>query len=254
MQKLSNLRGAALDPGGQDSLKALRRAAALTGAVGAIFSILFITSLWLLSQAPRAREGDQAIVDFYESDERQKIIIVGLYVLPLAAVAFIWFIAALRNWVAHSPRPRSQVIGTVQLLSGIGFITLALASAAASTMPAAVVQLSDNELSPDLAREFPLYGTALLLVFGVRMAAMFVMTTTNIASKSGLMPKWFSIVSLIVAAVLFLSASLSVWLAVIFPLWVLALGCFIIIDAYRLGPDSPLLQRAKALEAKTDEE
>ena len=96
-------------------------------------------------------------------------------------------------------------------------------------------------MKADVARDFPLYGNALLLVFGVRMAAMFVMTTTTITRKVGFMPRWFSLLSFLVAAVLFLSASLSVWLAVVFPLWVLALGILIIINAYRMGPDSQLL-------------
>ena len=236
-----------LDPGANASLTQLRRAAALTGVIGAAFSVLFLISLYLLSTAPRPHESDQAYIDFYSGDDRKKIVLVGLYILPLAAVAFIWFIAALRQWTSHSRRRGSQLIATVQLLSGVAFITLALASAASSTMPAALVELSDEALDPQLARDFPLYGNALLLVFGVRMAAMFVMTTTSITRKVGFMPRWFSIVSMLVAAVLFLSASLSVWLAVVFPLWVLALGILIIVNAYQMGPDSPLLAEAEAI-------
>jgi hypothetical protein len=248
---LGILRAKSLDPGANASLAQLRRAAALTGVVGAAFSLLFLLSLWLLSTAPRPHDSDQAYVEFYTGDDRRKVVLVGLYILPLAAVAFIWFIAALRQWTAHSRRRGSQLIATVQLLSGVAFITLALASAAASTMPAALVELSDETLKAEVARDFPLFGNALLLVFGVRMAAMFVMTTTNITSKVGFMPRWFSIISFLVAAVLFLSATLSVWLAVVFPAWVLALGILIIINAYRMGPDSPLLIEAEArLEAR----
>jgi hypothetical protein len=238
------LQGKKLDPGVNPSLAQLRRSAALTGIVGAAFSLLFLLSLWLLSTAPRPHDSDEAYIHFYTSDDRKKVVLVGLYILPLAAVAFIWFIAALRQWTTHSRRRGSQLIATVQLLSGVAFITLALASAAASTMPAALVELSDETLKAEVARDFPLFGNALLLVFGVRMAAMFVMTTTNIASKVGFMPRWFGIISLLVAAVLFLSASLSVWLAVVFPAWVLALGILIIVNAYRMGPDSPLLIEA----------
>lgn len=234
------------DPGTSASLAQMRRAAALTGVVGAVFSVLFLISLYLLSTAPRPRDSNQAFIDFYSGDDRKKIVLVGLYILPLAAVAFIWFIAALRQWTSHSTRRGSQLIATVQLLSGVAFITLALASAASSTMPAAIFELTDAAVNPEAARDFPLYGNALLLVFGVRMAAMFVMTSTNITTKAGLMPRWFAVISLIVAAVLFLSASLSVWLAVVFPLWVLALGILIIVNAYRMGPDSPLLAAAEA--------
>jgi hypothetical protein len=246
------LRGSRISPEETNSRDQMRKAAILTGAVGAIFAILFIASLWLLHSAPKASEADQNFVDFYSSDERRKIMLVGLYVLPLSAIAFIWFIASLRQWVSRSSRRGSQMIGTVQLLSGIGFITLALASAAAATMPAALVELGYDNVDADMARDFPLYGDALLLVFGVRMSAMFVMTTTSIGGVSGFMPRWFSVASIAVALVLFLSFSLTVWLAVLFPLWVLALGILIIYHAYRADPES--LERVAVANSFQDEE
>ncbi len=227
-----------LSPDFTKSRAELRKAAILTGAVGALFAILFLVSLWLLRSAPRPNETDQKFVDFYASDDRRKIMLVGLYVLPLSAVAFIWFIAALRQWVARSTHRRSQMTSTVQLVSGMAFITLALASAGASTMPAALVEIGYDKVDADMARDFPLYGTALLLVFGVRMAAMFVMTTAKIGRASGYMPRWFSVVSIIVAAVLFLSYSVTVWLAVVFPVWVFALCVLIIYHAYKADPES----------------
>lgn len=230
--------GSRINPDVATTASEIRKAAILTGVVGAIFSILFLISLWLLHEAPKAVEEDQAFVDFYSGDDRRKIMAVGLYLLPFSAVAFIWFIASLRQWVARSQRPGSQMFGTVQLLSGIGFITLALASAAASTVPAALVDLGYDEIDPDMAREFPLYGNALLLVFGVRMSAIFVMSTAKIGRASGFMPRWFGIASVVVAAVLFLSYSLSVWLVVVFPIWVLALGMLIIYHAYRSDAES----------------
>jgi hypothetical protein len=242
VKKSGGIRSVVVDPGSHASIDELRRAAAVTGIVGTVFAVLFIVSLTLLRTAPKPHEADQVYIDFYSGDDRQKIVLVGLYLLPLSAVAFIWFIAALRQWSAHSRRRGSQMIGTVQLVSGIAFITLALASAAASTMPAALAQLTDEAVDPALARDFPLFGNALLLVFGVRMAAMFVLTTTNMSRASGFMPRWFSLVSILTAAVLFLSASLSVLLAVLFPLWVLAFGVLIIVQAYRMDPESPLLR------------
>ena len=146
------------------------------------------------------------------------------------------------------------MIGTVQLVSGVAFIVLGLASAAASTMPAALVDLTDQELDATIARDFPLYGNALLLVFGVRMAAIFVMTTTSMATKIGFMPRWFSVISVLVAVVLFLSASFSVWLAVLFPLWVLALGIIIIVQAYQADPNSPLLRRVRVVTSEEEME
>lgn len=213
------------------SQRSMQRDAVRIGVLGAAFSILFLLSLWLLSSVPRPRDGDQAFEDFYSSDERRKVVIVGLYLLPLSAVAFIWFLAALRQWVAKTWPIDRQIIGTVQLLSGFAFITLALASAAASVIPAAAIELSDQPLDPALARQFPLYGNALLLIFGIRMSAMFVMTTANMGLKSGALPKWFAYLSFLLAVILFLSYSLSIWLVVGFPVWIFALGILIIYNA-----------------------
>lgn len=209
----------------------MQRDAVRIGVLGTAFSILFLISLWLMSSVPRPKDADQAYQDFYSGDEKRKVVIVGLYLLPLSAVAFIWFLAALRQWVAKTWSIDRQIIGTVQLLSGFAFITLALASAAATVIPAAAIELSDQPLDPALARQFPLYGNALLLIFGIRMAAMFVMTTANMGLKSGVMPKWFTYVSFLLAVILFLSYSLSIWLVVGFPVWVLVLGILIIYNA-----------------------
>jgi hypothetical protein len=230
--------GSRINPDLAATREEMRRAAILTGAVGALFAVLFLISLWLLHSAPKATESDERFIEFYSGNDRRLIVLVGLYVLPFSAVAFIWFIAALRQWVARGTRRGSQLIGTVQLLSGIGFITLALTSAAAATMPAALVELGYEVVDADMAREFPLYGNALLLVFGVRMSAMFVMTTASIGRASGYMPRWFGILSVVIALILFLSYSLTVWLVVLFPLWVLALCVLIIYHAYLKDPES----------------
>jgi len=214
-----------------ESHQTTQRDALQIGVLGAVFAILFLVSLWLLNAVPKPREGDQAFQEFYSGDERRKVVIVGLYLLPLSAIAFIWFLASLRQWVARTWPIDRQIIGTVQLLSGVAFITLALASSAATIIPAAAVELSDQAFDPALARQFPLYGDALLLVFGIRMAAMFVMTTANMGLKSAVLPKWFVYLSFLLSAILLLSYSLSIWLVVGFPVWVLALGLLIIYGA-----------------------
>lgn len=111
------------------------------------------------------------------------------------------------------------------MLGGVSFVTLALAASAAAT----VVSFSYEQyvITPDLARQFPLYGRTLLVVFGMRMAALFVMSTAKLGHSSGLLPTWFQWLSIIVALVLFASASLNVWLTLIFPVWVVLLCALI---------------------------
>ena len=70
--------------------------------------------------------------------------------------------------------------------------------AAASSALAASVQFAQGTVDPDTARQFPQFGSALVLVFGMRMAAMFVFSTTNITRGVGIIPKWFAIIGLVV--------------------------------------------------------
>jgi hypothetical protein len=203
---------------------ARRHAARLTSALGIAFAVLFLASLAMLARTPGVHVTDADLAAFYASGDRRWIVFSGLYVLPLAAVAFLWFIAALRQWVEMSSSTIDHLLATVQMLSGVGFITLAFAAAGAVTIVANGVELANLPVDPTIARQFPLYSRTLLIIFGMRMAAIFVTTTAKLGHEAQLFPRWFVFGSYGVAAALFLVATLNVLLVVVFPLWVLVLN------------------------------
>jgi hypothetical protein len=218
------------------SLKAFQHAARLTGMVGMAFAILFVVSMFAFAQAPRLDASDDEVIAFYQGGNHELVRIGGLYLLPLAAIAFLWFIASLHAWVGLSGHPIDRLMSTVQMLGGVSFVTLSLAAAAAATV--ASLSYEHYVLSPDLARQFPLFGRTLLVVFGMRMAALFVMSTAKLGHSSGLLPTWFQWLSIAVGLALFASASLNVWLTLIFPLWV-ALLCIMIWLRRSMRPEQP---------------
>jgi hypothetical protein len=201
-----------------------RHATRLTSALGIAFAVLFLTGLAMLARTPGVHATDADLATFYASGDRRWILLSGLYVLPLAAVAFLWFVAALRQWVEMSSRTINHLLATVQMLSGVAFITLAFAAAGAVTIVANSVELANLPVDPTIARQFPLYSRTLLIIFGMRMAAIFVTTTAKLGHEARLFPRWFVFGSYGVAAALFLVATLNVWLVVVFPLWVLVLN------------------------------
>ena len=203
---------------------ARRHAARLTSALGIAFAVLFLAGLALLARTPGVHATDADLATFYASSDRRWILTSGLYVLPLAAMAFLWFVAALRQWVEMSSRTIDHLLATVQMLSSVAFITLAFAAAGAATIVANSVELANLPVDPTIARQFPLYSRTLLIIFGMRMAAIFVTTTAKLGHEAQLFPRWFVFGSYGVAAVLFLVATLDVWLVVVFPLWVLVLN------------------------------
>lgn len=227
----------------ENAAHTLRRSAQLTCCLGVAFALLFLAGLLSFSQAPRRGASDAEIMQYYGGSNQNMVLLGGLYLLPFAAVAFLWFIAALREWVTHSARAIDHLLSTVQMLSGIGFITLVFAAAGAATIVSLSSRLAGGQPDVTLARQFPLYGQTLLIVFGLRMAAIFVMTTAKIGHGSRLYPQWFAFASYGVAAALFLAATLNVWLATVFPLWVAVL-CAVIWQRSRQGPrPSPLTTR-----------
>jgi hypothetical protein len=223
VERRDSLRSTSGDDEVVDPPHAFQRAARLTCGLGVAFAALFVVALLSFTQAPPVGASDAEVVAFYRSGNQRLIQLGGLYLLPLAAVAFLWFIAALREWVAGRAQTIDGVMSTVQMLSGVGFITLAFAAAGAATIVSLSRDSSALPLDPTMARQFPLYGRTLLIVFGLRMAAIFVTSTAKIGHGGQLFPRWFVVGSMGVAAVLFLTATLNVWLVLVFPLWILVL-------------------------------
>ena len=201
----------------------LRRAAYLTIGLGVAFSLLYFLSYYLLQQTPGPEATDAAIVAFYSAGGQRRLILIGLYVMPFAGIAYLWFIIALRLWIANSAQRISPLLSNVQLVSGVIFIGLLFTAAAASAATAASVEYAQGVFDPMFARQLPLLSSTILLVFAMRMAAMFVFTTSNIGRATGLLPRWFVTLGFAVGLFLLLSASFNKLLALVFPLWILCL-------------------------------
>jgi hypothetical protein len=212
----------------------LRRAAILTARLGIVQAILLLVSVWLLTYIPDATASDAELVAFYESADRRLAVLVGLYLMPFAAIAFLWFAVALRMWAERSTAKIDVLLSNVQLFSAIVFITLLLAGAAASTVPAITMELGTASFDPTSAREFPQFGSALLVVLSMRLAAMFVFTTSSITRRHGLLPRWFAVTGFAVGLILLLSASLNPLLVLVFPSWVLVLSVLLLLRARQM--------------------
>jgi hypothetical protein len=219
----------------------LRKAAMLTALVGFAHAALFLIAILMFSQAPGTRASDAEVIDFYSSNDRRWVLMAGLYLLPFAGIAYIWFIVALRAWARGYIRRENALLSNVQLVAGIIYTGLLFVASASSSVSATVAEF-DDQIDPALARQFPQFGNALLLVFAMRMAAMFVLTTTNIMRTTGLFPKWFTIAGYLVAAFLLFSASLEAWLVVVLPLWIVAFCAIVVVRARRIPRNGSLVE------------
>jgi hypothetical protein len=142
--------------------RSLRTAATITAAVGAAHALLFLLSFWLLSDVPGANASNAEIEEFYASESSRRPVLVGLYVMPFAAIAFVWFIVALRTWIEGSTRRINVLLSNIQLVSGIVYVALFCSAAGATSVLAASVEFAEGDIDPVAAHSFPEYGDSLL--------------------------------------------------------------------------------------------
>ncbi len=210
-----------------------------TASLGIAHAVLYLATFLLIRwRLPAADATDQELAAFYgDPNERRFVIAAGLYLIPFAGIAFIWFSIALRMWVSASAPRENVMLSNVQLVSGIIYTALLFVAGASISVMAAVVDLSGTAVDPEVARQFPRYGSLIVLVFAMRMAAMFVLATSNIGRTTGLLPRWFVLVGFLMAIALLLSASLSTWLIVAFPAWIIAFCAILIARAWKIPRD-----------------
>ncbi len=126
----------------------LRRAAYLAIGLGVAFSVLYILSFLLLQQTPGPSASDEAIIAFYTTGGQRRLILLGLYVMPFAGIAYLWFIIALRMWIESMARRISPLLSNVQFVSGIIFIGLLFtAGAASAATPRQSIQLHNDRVA-----------------------------------------------------------------------------------------------------------
>ncbi len=216
----------------------LRRAALLTSGAGIGFGLLTILSWWLLSGDREAIAAAEDPMALYVGDELTGMAVAGLYLLPFAAILFLWFIVALRGWIRRSGERRNMLISDLQLVSGVAFTCVFLVgSGAVATAMAA--STAGAEISYDSLRTLDAFGSTLVLVMGVRMAGIFVLSTSTLGLTTGVLPRWFNLLGYVFGGLLLLSPMVEANFTLAFPLWVLVLSVMLL---YHLAnvPDDEL--------------
>lgn len=230
------------EPAPHEHARSLRQAAYLTAGLGVAHALLFLLAFLLVTTVPAPSAPDAEISEFYSSAEKRRVIVAGLYVMPFAGIALLWFIVALRAWVSGTIRRENVLLSNVQLVSGIIYIAMFFAAAGASSVMAASVEFSDASIEPELARQFPQYGSTMFFVFALRMAAVFVFTTSTIGRTSGVLPRWFAFTGYGVGLFLLLSGTFYRWFVLVFPIWVLVLGILLFLRARQIPADAVIGQ------------
>ena len=200
------------------------RAAAIAGIV---FAILFSTSYFLILQHAPGNSGNLAKWLALNSESLS----TGISLLPYAAIAFLWFMAVVRDGIGHL---EDQFFSTLLFGSGLLYLCMTLMSAALASGALAVFvkhpELATKSGFLDVIRAI---SNESMSIYAVRMAGMFLFVLGSIWTRTGLAPRWLAALTFASALLLLFTVSLNRWMVMVFPSWVLLVSIFILVKNYR---------------------
>ena len=207
------------------------RTPAAAGLAGLVFSALFVGSLVLLYRQPAPGSTAAEVARWYLRDNVETVGLVGLYLAPFSGIAFLWFVAAVRSRIEAS---EDRFFATVFLASGILFVAMLYAAAAAAGASLAAVKFQG---APPPSADLLVFSRGLaytfLYVYAIRAAAVFMVVASTIGLRTGTLPRWLAFVGYGVALVLLFSVSYYRGVVFVFPAWVTAVSVELLVLARR---------------------
>src|SRR3954453_14621284 len=196
------------------------------GIAGLAFAALFVTSVILLRSHPASGSTASEIGDFYLREDAGKVALVGVYLAPFSGIAFLWFIAVVRNLIGDR---EDRFFATVFLGSGLLFVAMLFISAGAGGALMAAVKFQGEPVpSPDTVVTIRSLAFGFLFVYAMRMAAVFMIVVSTIGTRLGILPRWLVAAGYGAALVLILNVSYVELLILVFPAWVAAVSIVIL--------------------------
>jgi len=200
------------------------RAAAVAGI---LFSLLLMASFLLIRISMPANPLSEP-TGFIE---HAKAISLALNLLPFACIAFLWFIAVLRDRLGEL---EDRFFATVFLGSGLLFVAMIFTSAAVAGgiitvlghEPSSLIQSGSYALARAEA-----YQT--LNIYAVRMAGVFMISASTLQLRTRILPRWMPFLGYALALILLVSVGTIEWILMVFPLWVLLISVYILIENLR---------------------
>ena len=200
------------------------RAAAIAGI---IFSLLMITSMMLIRTSIPANplEGAKDIVN------HSRRIALALNLMPFAGISFLWFVGVLRDRLGElEDRFFSTVFfGSALLFLAMIFITGTLAGGIIRLLGSGFVNLTESGVY--ILGRIQIYQA--LHIYAIKMAGVFMISTSVISVRTGIVPRWMAFLGFTLALMLLLAVQIVEWMLMVFPLWVLSISVYILIDNFR---------------------
>ena len=201
------------------------KAAAIAGIV---FSLLMFTIIWLLGRSIPADPLEPGI--WLAADTRK--IELALNLVPIAGVAFLWFIGVLRDRLGEQ---EDRFFATVFFGSALLFLAMLFAAAAViGAVTLATSATEPNELMNSTTFRFARAAAYIIMnVYAVKMAAVFMFSTSTVVIRTGIAPRWIAYIGFLLALAILIGSYYVGWSFAVLPVWVLLISIYILMDNLR---------------------
>jgi hypothetical protein len=150
--------------------------------------------------------------------------------MPFAGIAFLWFLGVVRDRLGEL---EDRFFSSVMLGSGLLFLAMLFVAMAIAGGILAGSLRTTGPVDEEIMR----FGREVMLqisnVYALRMAAVFMISLATIWLRTGVMPRWIVVSSYVLALALLVVTSLSLWVTLVFPIWVAIVSLFILMTALR---------------------
>ena len=197
------------------------RAAAIAGIVFSILLTLIVLLLRLSVPTDPLEPGAWL-------ETNSKAVALAMNLVPFDGVAFLWFIGVLRDRLGQR---EDRFFSTVFLGSGLLFLAMLFTTAA---IIAAIIFVFATE--PNLIINSGTYRVTraiayvLMNVYAIKMAAVFMFSTSTVTLFTGLVPRWIAFLGFGLAAIILFVGQSITWSIFILPAWVFLISTYILID------------------------
>jgi hypothetical protein len=206
------------------------RSAAIAGV---LFAVLFAGSLVLLRIAVPEEIGRGT--DWLE--QGTPALSAALTIMPFAGISFLWFIGVIRDRLGDA---EDKFFASVFFGSGLLFLAMVFVSMAVA---GGILASARTGADPAYTEEIVYFARSVMFqisnVYALRMAGVFMISLGTIWLRTGAMPKWLSVITYVAATTLLVIVTLSLWVALVFPAWVLLVSLHILLRTFRRRPSRP---------------
>ena len=195
---------------------------------GLLFSLLLMAAFALL----RISVHPQELGSWLRTNSQTVALATNL--VPFAGIAFLWFIGVLRDRLGEL---EDRFFATVFFGSGLLFLSmLFLASSFVDGVLIAFATKPDEMIGSATFQFVRAAIYATINVYMVKMAGVFMITTSTIALYTEIAPRWLAVFGYALALLLLFGSYYISWSFAVFPFWVFLLSVCILADNFRRKP------------------